>query len=412
MPRKKWTVMVWIAGDNNLQDAGEQDISEMKQVGSTPDIDIVAQFDRMADQNTRRYYLKKGTTVQADQVQSLGPTNTGDPAVASDFFIWGMNNHPADHYLAVLWNHGSGIDETDVYNRARSLGLSVERKPRRGAGVVTPSHARSIVSGPHRHALFSTTIDAAIARRGIAYDDTARDFLDNAELKNVLKRVKDATGRKIDIVGFDACLMNMVEIGYQLRQFADYSVGSEQTEPNEGWPYNTVLADLAASPTISAEQLGATIVKRYVASYESGDVTQSLLNLGRSAGIAKEVDALAKALKTAIKKPADYAAVSKSVRGAQHYELADFLDLIDLCKQFKQRVSAKAVKDAAAATIAALSGPTPFIAAERHKGAGVARSNGTSIYFPAVGDVSVAYARLDFAKATAWGQFIKAFQSA
>ena len=42
MPNKKWTVMVWMAGDNNLQDAGEQDLREMKKVGSTNDIDVVA----------------------------------------------------------------------------------------------------------------------------------------------------------------------------------------------------------------------------------------------------------------------------------------------------------------------------------------------------------------------------------
>jgi hypothetical protein len=323
-----------------------------------------------------------------------------------------MKNYPADRYLAVLWNHGGGIDETDVYNRARALGMNVERKPRRGVNVMTPSHARSIVSGPHRHALFSTTVDSAIRRRGIAYDDTARDFLDNVELKSVLKRVKEGTGDTIDLLGVDACLMNMVEIAYQLRQFAGYCVGSEQTEPAEGWPYNMVLADLAAYSSMTAEQLGTLIVKRYVESYRAGNVTQSLLNLDRCDSIAKAVDGLAKALKTAIKKPADYAAVSKAVRAAQHYEYADFLDLYDLCTQFKQRVSTKAVKDAASATIDALAGPDGFVAAQKHKGSGVAGSNGASIYFPIARDVTVAYGRLDFAKAAAWGEFIDAYQKA
>ena len=47
--------------------------------------------------------------------------------------------------------------------------------------------------------------------------------------------------------------MNMLEIGYQLRQYAGYSVGSEQTEPGEGWPYDTVLADLDTPEDYVAE---------------------------------------------------------------------------------------------------------------------------------------------------------------
>jgi hypothetical protein len=321
-----------------------------------------------------------------------------------------MKNYPADRYLASFWNHGGGIDETDVYARAKAMGLDAGRKLRRGASAVSAGHARQIASGPYRHALFSTTVEAAVKRRGIAYDDTARDFLDNTELKTVLKNVTTGAGKTIDVLGFDACLMNMVEIAYQIRQYAGYSVGSEQTEPTEGWPYDTVLADLNANPAMTAAQFGAVIVKRYIESYKSGDVTQSLLDLGHSKEIAQAVDGLAKALIVALKKPADYAAITKATRAAQHYEYADFQDLYDLCTQLQTRVSAKAVKVAAAATISALTGASPFVAAEKHKGAGVASSHGASIYFPTARDVKVAYSSLDFAKATAWGDFITAYQ--
>jgi hypothetical protein len=42
----------------------------------------------------------------------------------------------------------------------------------------------------------------------------------------------------------------------------------------------------------------------------------------------------------------------------------------------------------------------------------VARSHGASIYFPTARDVQVAYSNLDFAKATAWGDFLIAYQKA
>src|SRR5207247_2145367 len=44
----KWTVMVWMNGDNDLEDSVFDDYVEMARVGSTPEIRIVTQFDRLA----------------------------------------------------------------------------------------------------------------------------------------------------------------------------------------------------------------------------------------------------------------------------------------------------------------------------------------------------------------------------
>ena len=59
--KKKWTIMTYMAGDNNLDQNGAEDIEEMKQTGSTSEIQVIVQFDRSgAGQQTKRYYLKKG----------------------------------------------------------------------------------------------------------------------------------------------------------------------------------------------------------------------------------------------------------------------------------------------------------------------------------------------------------------
>ena len=44
--KKNWTIMVYLAGDNNLDSAGAVDLKEMKQVGSNDQINVLAQFDR------------------------------------------------------------------------------------------------------------------------------------------------------------------------------------------------------------------------------------------------------------------------------------------------------------------------------------------------------------------------------
>jgi hypothetical protein len=49
------------------------------------------------------------------------------------------------------------------------------------------------------------------------------------------------------------------------------------------------------------------------------------------------------------------------------------------------------------------------VLAEKHKGSSVSRSHGATIYCPRGRDVTVVYPRLDFAKATRWDNFIKAY---
>jgi hypothetical protein len=390
--------MVWIAGDNDLESFGAKDLAEMRRVGSTDDVDVVVQFDRMGDARTRRFHVGKGAQPDGDLVAELGETNTGDPAVAIDFFRWAIERYPAERLMGVIWNHGSGIDETDVYRRGIPPGLG-------------PGQARAAVIGRHRPPLFRSTVVESARDRAIAYDDTSRDFLDNLELESVLATVKRQTGRVVDVLGFDACLMNMVEIAYQLKGTARVVVGSEEIEPGNGWPYDRLLKSLTETPTMPAEALAGLVVDHYVASYQSGSITQSALDLEALDGTSAAVDGLAKALIAAIKKPAEYAAVTKALNAVQRFEMPDYVDLGHLCKEVAKRSRAAAVKAAAKAAQASLTGSGGLVLASKRKGSKVANASGVAIYFPK-GPVSKTYARLRFAKSTAWRRFLEAYHGA
>jgi cysteine peptidase C11 family protein len=401
---KPWTVLVWIAGDNNLQDAALDDVGELKAVGSGDAVNIAVQLDRMASGGTRRYYLRKDTTLEEDAVQDLGETNTGDPAVAIDFFQWGMREWPSDKVLAVLWNHGSGIDETDVYARAQALGD-------RAAGIspadLLRGRFRAVAASGFKRSLFSTTIDDALTVRGIGYDDSARDFLDNAELKRVLQEVTKASGRPIDVLGFDACLMNMVEVPYELRGLASFIVGSEETEPGAGWPYTDVVGSLAAKPDQGPQALAAGIVDAYLGSYPGNEgVTQSALDVERSAEVSGAVDQLAVACVAALDEPAEYMAFDKASKAAQRFYYKDFVDLGDLCAELHSRSASRSIKTAAQAVLDALTGSSPFVIASGSKAPDVSGATGASIYLPDGGNVTVAYDRLDFGRDTHWAELI------
>ena len=405
--RHAWTVLVWMAGDNDLEDFGSKDLRELKKVGSTAGVAIAVQLDRMADDKTRRYFVRKGGVAAADVVQELGETNTGDPAVATDFFAWGIEKYPSERVLAVMWNHGSGIDEEDIYRgRNRALALAAER----GAHV-SHRRVRAVTGKRFRRALFSTTVEEAIADRGIAYDDTAADFLDNVELKKVLDDVKARTGRKVDLLGFDACLMNMIEVAYQCHTVADYIVGSQELEPGDGWPYDKVLQDLVARPSMTAAELGETVVGRYLESYDDDTITQSVMDMARAKPAAKAVDKLAAALLTAIEDGDEYKRFRQAINNAQTFDTPGFLDLVDLCQQITSRTTVAKVKAAAADVIAAVSpGPGALVRKEGHEGTTMADAHGVCIFVP-MGGVTVAYDRLAFAQETRWGKLLEAYTS-
>ena len=65
----EWTWMVYLAGDNNLENYSTKDLLEMKRTGSTAVVNLVAQVDRMSDKGTRRYHLTNEGDLQKDIVE-------------------------------------------------------------------------------------------------------------------------------------------------------------------------------------------------------------------------------------------------------------------------------------------------------------------------------------------------------
>jgi hypothetical protein len=418
-PEKQWTIIVYLAGDNNLDGAGVADLIEMKKVGSTDQMNVIAQFDRAgAKKATNRYYLRKGGKIEKDVVEDLGETNSGDPNILESFIKWGIEYYPAKHYLVVVWNHGNGWNDDDVYRIARSrLKLNVARRRNtimraegKPLGSVSVRRIRVISGTNFHHALFSTSIKKAVTTRGIAYDDNAQDFLDNLEMKRLLLSIKKKLGRKLDILGMDACLMSMAEVGYQLRDAVNLTVGSEETEPGDGWPYDKILETLAKKPTMTPLELSKMIVKKYLGSYAANaGVTQAACDLTRSKEMAAAVDQLAKKLITNFSNTTLRTQVVEARIQAQSYEVADYIDLYDFCDLLIARCQEVAIKTACqnVMEVIRIGG---FVVDSGHKGVSVGHSHGLSIYFPQK-ELSPTYAKLDFTRKTAWGKFISEYLS-
>ena len=413
----EWTILVYMAGDNNLDSFGGKDLLEMKRIGSTDKVHVVVQRDS-ASQGAHRYYMSKGTDIKKDELSALGEINTGDPAVLEDFLTWGLAKYPAKRSMAVLWNHGNGWDDTDIYQAAKDRGLKPMPAPkddaRRSGGGSTFSSGfavRRAVKTPRARGSFFVTAfetkEVGGQRRAIAFDDKAQDFLDSVELKNVFASVAKKQKKKFDVIGMDACLMSMVENGLQVQGAGDVFCGSQEIEPGNGWPYDRILKELTSKPTMTGKELTSVIVKEFVASYTKAEaVTQSAFDLAALTAVRKAADALGERLVKGLSDPSDLAlegALARARRFSQKYEHPDYVDLWDFTAKLAPLWPAcgkdvSAVQQAITKCVFANSAPHP----------NVSQSHGLSIYLP-VDRVNDLYAKLDFASG-GWAKFLKAFK--
>ncbi len=225
-PMKNWTFMVYMSGDCNLEGAAVHDMNEMETIGSSDEVNIVVQLDRIAGEDTsngdwedcKRFYVEKDddfATITSPIVQEMGEPNMGDPETLINFTTWVKDNYPAQNYALVLWNHGGAF-------------------------------------------------------WGVCWDDTNGDYLNMANLSYALKKTKEYYGKKLNVVGFDACLMGELEVLYEIKDYCDYAVGAEPTEPGDGWPYELILPPLVHNPAMPPTELCKEIVNDYIMSYTDG----------------------------------------------------------------------------------------------------------------------------------------------
>ena len=141
--------------------------------------------------------------------------------------------------------------------------------------------------------------------------------------------------------------MNMVEVAYQVRNTAQVLVGSQEVEPADGWPYHTVLRELAKNPAMTPAKLGKVIVDRYLASYNPNEgVTQSALDLSASTKLEGAIDKLASALLKELPAEATQVAVMRARRAARSYETHDYIDLVHFCQLLRKFGASAAVQAA------------------------------------------------------------------
>ncbi len=466
---KQWTVLVYLCADNDLAMAGVKDLNEMETVGSTDDVNIVVQFDGSSKhspgyEGSKRYYVVHDEDmdhIASTVVEDLGEVNMGKAETLYEFLKWGISNYPARKYFVVLWNHGDGwyqnlktspLDFTSpgdvqaiidaviqIQNggstklsilqslggaspRVIELALARFRELKKEAGVASTSSLD----------ILDRVKDEFMRNIAIDEGDGSPSALSTTDLEHVFSRIRKELldGGRFELIGFDACLMGMMEVAYELRHETNYILMSEKTEPGDGWAYDRWLAYLAAHPRIKGRTLSKAIIDSYTAYYSEANqiATNPFYKMNTTLACFSM-----KHLQTLADKVADLAdylgahkewrnTIRQTIVSTQHVgEIAAtnpvlllvytaHRDLYDFLKNLRKAIDDEGLREKVkAARDAYRKARVGFRKLDDTPLLSMKNAGGMTIYLPMM-KIAPSYAELSFSS-TAWGRFLASIEA-
>lgn len=366
----KWTVMVFLNASNNLYPYALPNINQMEQVAYNPDVQFVVQWKESAKifgaknvdfDGTRRYLVKSDTSSQLKStlVQDMGANvDMGSVDTLHDFVTWTKANYPADRYALVIWDHGNGWQ----------------------SAFAKPATVRSV-----------------------SLDDEFGSQMDIWDLPKALE------GQRVDILSFDACLMQMLEVASEMKGTCDYIACSEENTPGPGYPYQRVFKLFADSPDLDTRSLTKSFVDGHIGNpdYKNEYVTQSVIDTSKVAAIETSIDTLANQL---IANRSSLTSIVPTIRGSmQKYAYVNdgrnYYDLVDLTTRLQGTTGVPDAVRVAAANLT--SATTNAVVWEGHSSFDP-MSHGLAIDFsPSTGAQLSKYANLNLAKVTHWDEWLQ-----
>lgn len=336
----KWTYMVYMAGDGNLEHWLVQDIAkEFGRIGSSEDVNIVLLSDRIpgyANQaenwtDTRIFYVNQGDTAASIPVANWGERNTGDPNTLVNFVKYAKKNYSAEHYALVLWGH---------------------------SWAWRPEQTMWDASTPYDPAIDIWADNGAAA-----------GSLDPHEIAGILDG--DQLG-PVDIIAYDACEAQVIEIETVWQGHAQYMVAAQDDVWWEGFRQELILGALVENPGMSPEALAVLMAENLT------DRTISVVDLAHVGDLLVAVDEWSAALSAGLASHrAEYDVAYSNTLGVDGDPLNK--DLYDAANEVMQAVNDPIIQEKSQAVMDAVSNAVVY---EWHQKEKYKDAHGIGIFWP------------------------------
>jgi hypothetical protein len=332
-----WKVLVYIAADNSLYNDAQASLQEIVTASRLGDIETIVQVDGPSTELSSRYICRGGSKELVWEAPD-GYTDDRKSRLA-DFLKSTVDPAgEAKKVFLVLWGHGAGLDHVYFYKNSTDNGVDAGTSSATAAPVASSSNlSQGAITSPGPAFQF-TALD-------VLNGGNANRYVSDVALAEVLANYSQLIGRKIDLLGFDACMMSMAEIWHELRDSTAVAVASDLEIPLGSWPYAAILGDLAKHPCAEAKTLSAIVVNRFLEKYSAiekgSSVSLTAVDLSGCDALAKAVTALVQEL-TAV--ASDGAMRRKVFRARDSSRTADevtYIDLATFCRELCESFSSK-----------------------------------------------------------------------
>jgi hypothetical protein len=255
------------------------------------------------------------------KLQEYDKKNMINPDTLTEFLNYSYQNYKTDNYNLVLWDHGGG--------------------PIYGYGL-----------DEHYPARMMSIVDLQTA-------------LKNSPFANV----------KLELLGFDACLMSSIEIAEALSPYTEYFISSQEVEPGDGWNYE-YLKEL--DNNLNSVDYSKKIIDSYYNYYEQidykGGVGLSLIDTSKIDDLQREISDLFANVDDNIEldfNSLSFTRTSSKSYGKADKQIFDLVDLKDLVDHMPSKYTAKKNLTSILTNDVVIYQRTDILG-----------SNGVSIYFP------------------------------
>ena len=279
------TIMVYMCGTDleSQYKMGTADLSEMIKATVGENINLIVytggcrqwRVNGISNTTNQIWQVKNGQLVQL--VADAGNKAMTKPGTLAEYIQFCQQNFPANRNMLIFWDHGGG------------------------------------------------------SLSGYGYDERFAST-GSMPLSGIQQALK-AGGVTFDFIGFDACLMATAETALMCADYADYLIGSEETEPGIGWYYTNWLTKLSANTSMSTLEIGKNIVDDFVdtcaKNCQGQKATLSVIDLAElEKTLPDDFKAFATATSEQIK--SDYKTVSNARSGAREFAQSTKIDQVDL----------------------------------------------------------------------------------
>jgi len=397
-----WTIIMYIAlDDERMQKFLSYEIMKLQTVGSSEDVNIVAQVDRYGSYSadpyanwpdSRRFYIEKaeGNTSAGDfKISKNGLSEIIKRNLNNDMKQDDLDQLAMQHYInEILYSNPlpgratpTGIQQTSCTR----LGETNTGNPNTLVDFVTwaaeeyPANHYMLVLLGHGGGWTFYGSDSS---------ELDHDSLSMKELDQALVKITNSTEiEKFDVIVWHACMMGQLEVMTTIAPYANYAVASEENLLAPGWNYITALKTLQENSDITGLELGRILVESTLEYYNDREFgrrdsmgTFYLLDLSQTDVVVAALNNFSETV--AVDSKDELVAISKSRNNVYTFsygsDLLSSVDLIHFMKMFMILSSDEDAQQAAKEVIGATSKMVVYGCSNDC----ATHAHGLSIYFP------------------------------